>query len=657
MNKVISKQLLLILFRLLIVFPAFSHGNPSTCIAVTKQFSHIKKHDIIMNSPDHRIGVKFQLSRGRHQAQFCVYYRGREVLDTSLMGLLVGRNETLGENVTISAVKRSEFSKVWRPLYGERDQYTNHYNQTVILLKDRKSGKASLVITFRCYNEGVAFRYTVPENDPHKVSVVTGELTRYVFPRSVKCWVSYSAQGEIHELPVDSFRAACERPLLVKEDTDTYIILGEAAVVNFARMKYVRSHKDKYTIQSLLDGEVIKEGAFSTPWRYIMVSERPGDLLAHDYLSLNLNKPDQLKDASWIKPGKVLREVTLTTQGGLACIDFAAAHHFQYIEFDAGWYGAENSDTSDATRVAVDPARSKGPLDLQKVIRYGESRGIGIILYVNRFALERQLDTLLPLYESWGIKGVKFGFVNVGTQKANIWLMAAVRKAARYHLMVDIHDEYRPTGYSRTYPDLMTQEGVRGDEESPPNDMVLNTLFTRMIAGAADQTNCYFGPRIAEMGSHVSQMAKTICIYSPFQFLFWYDRPKGSPGGRDMGSAGKITTVIKETPELKFFDRLPTIWDNTRILSGYPGEYISVARRKGNDWYIGCLTGKAGRKFSINLSFLRRSTSYKAIVYYDSTLQTLTKVGIKKMIVNRNSIISRDVLPENGLVICLKPDM
>ena len=180
-------------------------------------------------------------------------------------------------------------------------------------------------------------------------------------------------------------------------------------------------------------------------------------MVENNYFILNLNEPNQIANTSWIKPGQVIREVTLTTAGSMASIDFAAENNIAYVLFDAGWYGAEEDVKSDATTVTVDPARSKGPLDLPKVIEYANSKGVGILVYVNKKALHQQLDEILPLYKKWGIKGVKYGFVNVGDQYATAWLHQAVRKAAKYELMVDIHDEYRPTGYSRTYPNLLTQ--------------------------------------------------------------------------------------------------------------------------------------------------------------------------------------------------------
>ncbi|MBM3892327.1 MAG: alpha-glucosidase, partial [Verrucomicrobia bacterium] len=288
-----------------------------------------------------------------------------------------------------------------------------------------------------------------------------------------------------------------------------------------------------------------------------MVADSPGRLLENNDLVLNLNDPCAIADTSWIKPGKVIREVTLTTIGGKACVDFAARRGLQYVEFDAGWYGHEYDDASDARAVNVDPKRSKGPLDLHEVIRYANEHGIGIILYVNRRALERQLDDILPLYRKWGVKGVKYGFVNVGSQQWTSWLHEAIRKAAQHQLMVDVHDEYRPTGYSRTYPNLMTVEGISGDETKPVNSQTLTVLFARFLAGPADNTICYYDKRVDDNATHAYQLAKAVCLFSPWQFLYWYDRPAGSP--QKVGGAGGAETGIGNEPELEFYDHVPTV--------------------------------------------------------------------------------------------------
>ncbi|RYY67758.1 MAG: alpha-glucosidase, partial [Chitinophagaceae bacterium] len=307
-------------------------------------------------------------------------------------------------------------------------------------------------------------------------------------------------------------------------------------------------------------------------------------------------------------------------------------------------------DNSDARRVALDPLRAKGVLELKEVIRYGNTKNVGVILYVNRRALERQLDSLLPLYKSWGVKGLKFGFVQVGSQKWTSWLHEAIRKCARYQMVVDVHDEYRPTGYSRTYPNLLTQEGIRGDEESPTTEHSITTLFTRMIAGAADNTNCYFTSRVDKMGSHTAQMAKAVCIYSPLQFIYWYDHPQWNPL-EEFKEAD-----IQEVPELSWYDQLPTTWDETKVLEGQMLDFATIARRKGGDWFVGSLNGTTPRKVKMPLLFLKKGKEYVATIYtHDPAMKTATHVQIKKMNVNFNTVLELMVGSRDGIAVQISP--
>ncbi|MEA3226996.1 MAG: glycoside hydrolase family 97 catalytic domain-containing protein, partial [Planctomycetota bacterium] len=420
------------------------------------------------------------------------------------------------------------------------------------------------------------------------------------------------------------------------------------------RMRLPLVRRKAHAVVSSLASEVNAAAPLTTPWRVIMLGRTPGELLERNYLLMNLNEPCAIKDTSWIRPGKVIREVTLTTTGGMACVDSAAEHNLQYVEFDAGWYGPEYSEESDARTISVDPKRSKGPLDLHAVIEYAKQRDIGIILYVNRRALERQLDEILPLYEKWGIKGVKYGFVQVGSQKWTAWLHEAVRKAAEHHLMVDVHDEYRPTGYSRTYPNLMTQEGIAGDETKPTNALTLTILFTRMLAGAADNTICYYDRRVDENASHAYQLAKSVCFYSPWQFLYWYDRPGGSP--RRAGGAGGGHNVIGDEPELEFFDHVPTVWDDTKVIHGRIGEYAVLARRSGESWYIGCMNGDAPRTLDVPLDFLDRDRRYFAHIYSDDpAIDTRTRVRINRRLVDSPTVLKVDLPRRCGQAIRIHP--
>jgi alpha-glucosidase len=280
---------------------------------------------------------------------------------------------------------------------------------------------------------------------------------------------------------------------------------------------------------------------------------------------------------------------------------------------------------------------------------------IGILLYVNRRALEKQLDELLPIYGRWGIAGIKFGFVRVGTQDATSWLHESIIKVSDHRMVVDVHDEYRPTGFSRTYPNFLTMEGIRGDEESPSNSHTLITMFTRMIAGQGDNTICYYNERVdKKMGSHASQLAKAVCLFSPLQFLYWYD--KAAPSlVKDDGLWG-ATNYIGNEPELEFFDKVPTVWDETKVLHAKIGEYGVIARRKGHEWYIGGINGELERTFDLDFKFLGPDKNYMARIYTDDPeVNTKTNVRVDSLSVERNSVYKARLQPNNGIAIHLRP--
>ncbi|MDT8303540.1 MAG: glycoside hydrolase family 97 N-terminal domain-containing protein [Sedimentisphaerales bacterium] len=610
-----------------------------------------------VKSPDGNVVVTFDVRDVGGQNDRLVYsvsYKNKPIVIDSLLGLVIKDAPALEAGFNISFVTSSSNDSTYSPVYGERKTIRDHYNQLVIELEESNPPRRRLKLIFRAYNEGAAFCYTLPEQKALKSFTISAEKTQFSFTDDHTGYAAYSAQGEYSKVPLSKIKNNCERPFTIEIKNGPFVSVAEARLVDYARMRLSPDTSRPLTLVSSLASEVKADTPYTTPWRVLIVGETPGELLERNYLILNLNEPCAIDDTSWIKPGKVIREVTLTTKGGKACVDFAVEHNLQYVEFDAGWYGHEYGDESDATTISVDPKRSKGPLDLHAVINYAKKRGVGILLYVNRRALERQLDDILPLYESWGIKGVKYGFVQVGSQQWTAWLHEAVRKAAKYHLMVDIHDEYRPTGYSRTYPNLMTQEGIRGDETKPSNSLTLTILFTRMLAGAGDNTICYYDRRVDDNASHAYQLAKSVCIYSPWQFLYWYDRPDSSP--RRAGGAGGGHNVIGDEPELEFFDHVPTVWDDTKVLYGKIGEYAVLARRSGQDWFIGCMNGDKKHVFEIPLNFLIKERQYIAHIYSDdSAVATRTHVKISRYIVNSSSIINAELPARSGQAIRIVP--
>lgn len=613
-------------------------------------------HALEVKSPDGRIVLSFAVKDfdgSRACPVYGVRYKRKVIVAPSRLGLEIEGGPLTG-GMRIVRESRSSRDTRWRPVYGERSSVRDHYNQAVVDLREVAAPHRRLQVTLRVYDEGAAFCYTIPRQPALERLVIAREATEFRFPADYTAWATYRAQGVYEKLPISRLQPGCERPLVIRVADGTYAALAEADLVDYARTKFTPLEGRPHSLVTELGGPVTAELPLRTPWRVVMLAESVGKLLENNDLLLNLNDPCAIADTSWIKPGKVIRETTLSTRGAKALIDFCLRHNVQYILFDAGWYGREGDPASDPRVVKVDPNRPQGGLDLPEVIRYGKGKGVGVLLYVNRLALERDLDDILPLYQQWGVAGIKYGFVNVGTQQATSWLHEAIRKTAAHKLMVDVHDEYRPTGWSRTYPNLLTQEGIRGDEEAPANTVTLDILFTRMLAGAADNTICYYDPRVDRNATHAYQLAKAVCFYSPFQFLYWYDRPFVS---REMtGRPPDAPNILGEEPELEFFDHVPTVWDDTRVLQGEIGEYGVIARRSGARWFIGAMNANQPRRFEVPLGFLPAGRRYVAHIYSDDPIMpTRTHVRIDRFTVDRNAVLRLAASERGGQAIRLVP--
>ena len=420
------------------------------------------------------------------------------------------------------------------------------------------------------------------------------------------------AQGPYELRPLEGWgKEESERPLTLELPDGLSVALLEAEMVDYVRGKFRLSAEKPSTLETSLYSSVDIISPYSTPWRVIMAAERPVDLINNNDIVLNLNPACKLADTSWIKPGKVFRSGDLKQDRVKAAIDFAAERGIQYVHMDAGWYGPEMKMSSDATTVSPDK-----DLDIPALCKYAESKGIGLMVYVNQRALVQQLDTLLPLYKKWGLKGIKFGFVQIGNQRWSTWLHDAVRKCGEYGLMVDIHDEYRPTGFSRTYPNLIGNESARGTEyESFGVNNVNHTTilpFTRLIGGPMDYTPGIFETHCNKMNptnnsqvrsTLARQLALYVTMYSPLQMAA--DIPENYARFMDA---------------FQFIKDVAIDWEETKYLEAEPGDYITIARRaKGtNDWYIGCTADENGHTSKLTFDFLEPGKQYIATVYADA---------------------------------------
>ena len=605
-----------------------------------------------LQSPNGKYQFTFSQEEGK--LLYSLDYAGKPVVEAgelgvnidnhlveSAMGIPVDNSNVWTNGMEVTSVDRRSEDNTWKPVYGEYAQIRDRYNEmTIHLLKGGKhqdgGGTAYdkrqqylLDIIVRAYDEGVAIRYHFPEATNGLFMHITDDLTSFRFAPGAEAYHYVWAQSHANKVKLLKSEAAwkeeAERPLTLRLDNGLYAAIGEAALSDFVRGKLKLKADNELQMAMFDSADIIT--AYDMPWRFIMVGEKAIDLINNKQMVLNLNAPCQIQDTSWIKPGKAFRVCRLDMKTCMEGVDFCVDRGLQYIELDAGWYGPEMKMSSSALKVL-----ETRDIDMPKLCQYAKSKGIGVWVYVNQRALYQELDQLLPLYEKWGISGIKFGFVQIGSQEWTTWLHNAVKKCADHHILVDIHDEYRPTGWSRTYPNLMTQEGIGGNEEMP--DAEHNTIlpFTRFLCGPADYTPCYFNGRVKNTKAH--QLAMPVVYYSPITFLYWYDLPN----------------VYKGEKELDFWKYCPTVWDESKALQGEIGEYIVQARRSGNDWFVGAMTGLQARDITLNTAdFLQKGKKYRVEIYNDNpALNTRTKVSTVVQTIKAGKILKLHLQPSGG---------
>lgn len=601
-----------------------------------------------LSSPDgkYRVTVK--------DMSYSIVYGDEVIIENSQLGVDIdnrlfesalavprGIYQDWSRDLILKSEERSTVDTTWTPLYGENNRIRDHYNQLVLHYEKGSNGQGvvtegydkrkyyAMDIVVRVYNEGVAFRYHFPETVNSLFLHIVGEETSFAFPAGTVAWYEEWAQGPYDKRPLKGEWFESERPLLLQLPSGTYVALLEAAMKDYVRGKF--KLKKDHELQIAMYGSADIISPYDTPWRVVMAGNKAVDIINHKEMVLNLNQESSQTDWSWVKPGKAFRSGRLDKEGIMRSIDYCQQFGFDYVELDAGWYGPEGKVASDARKVI-----NTRDFTMPEVCRYARSKGIGVWVYVNQRALYRQLDELLPLYKEWGISGIKFGFVQIGNQQWSTWLHDAVAKCAKYQIMVDVHDEYRPTGLSRVYPHLLTQEGVRGNEEMP--DAVNNTLlpFTRYLCGPADYTLCYFNSRVKNTKGH--QLAMAAVYYSPLQFYFWYDNP----------------FVDKGEQELQFWKDCPTVFDESIALDGKPGEFVVQARRSGQDWYVGAMTNTEGRTIHIPTDFLPKGKYEMTIYNDDPTLDTRTKVRTTTKTIKAGKPVELTLQPSGGAALHIK---
>ena len=576
---------------------------------------------------------------------YSVTYQGKKVVTDSQLGLQLDnytweralarkypQYDCWMNGFTVDSVHYDTHRAYIQNLYGEQACVPDNYNEGTLYLSKHDGSDYRLNIEVRVYDEGIAFRYYFPEHPQAVFHKVTTDLTEYTFAPNTKVWAAEWAQAPYELKDVNEIKAPIERAVTITLPNGLFCALADADVDDWCLEKNIASKTKRNTLCTTMYSPVDIVTYYATPWKVILTADSYGKLLENRFIIDNLNPPCAIADAKdWVRPGTIMRCTTLTTEAALRNIDFCQKHHIPYMLFDWKWYEPCTSHDGDATIVIPQ-------IDMPRVVAYGKEHGVGIWLYVNQHALQKQMRELFPLLHQWGIVGVKSGFVQYASHRWATWLHDFVRYAAENHLMVNIHDEFRPSGFSRTYPNLLNQEGIRGNEEFP--DATHNTIlpFTRMINGAADYTICYYDKRIKTTHGH--QLAASLVYYAPLLTLFWYDKPE----------------YANDEPELKWFDNLKTVWDESRVLEGTPSEYIIMARRSGNEWYVAAMTNNEARNVTICTDNFLSESKYIVEIYNDDpTVDTRTKVSVKTIRVNAGKDIKLSLQASGGAALRFIP--
>jgi alpha-glucosidase len=549
----------------------------------------------VVRSPDSRLLVKVFVTPAG--LSWSVVHDNVEVVRRSPLGMvLVGDPVPLGADAVLLGADVTERTGSWRPPYGRARELDTTHRELVLDLHDDRGFRFQVLA--RAYNQGAAVRMTLLQG-PRTVLEIAGESTQAILPAGSLVWASRDegeyARVPAHAIPHSSNNVSdvgqiADVPVTVEIPSGARISLAESAREHFPRLLFssVAGRDDTLAYRlatSAQRGGGPTEPTFSValpismPWRTVTVGANASELAQNADLVSLLGRPNILGDTSWIRPGKAFR-TGLSTVAGIQAVDLAVARNLQYIHFDAGWYGPEFDSRSDATQPIA-------ALDLQQVIGYGRDRGIGVTVYVNRLAAERQLDQIVNLYEQWGVRGIKFGFLREGTQTQNDWIFEAIRRFGEGKLLVNAHDNLRPAGLERTLPNYITMEGVRGNEQFPTARHNVALAHTRNLNGPIDYTICYKQSRLKTTSAH--QLAMGAVYYSALSWLYWYAPP---------------TQFLTGPSELSWFDALPTTWDESRALSGEVGRDVAIARRRGDEWYLGAMTNETRREIEVPLDFL-----------------------------------------------------
>jgi alpha-glucosidase len=615
---------------------------------------------------------------GAGQLVYSVTYRGKPVIEPSVLGLDIQDQPVLGTAVRIAGSKPSRIDETYTVPAGKSNPVRNVCNVVAVELEESSPPNRRFTLEVRAYDDGVAFRYLVPDQTAVKAFRLVDEKTQFQLSRDATTYplilgnfrTSYEDNYRTVALSGIHPESLVALPLLAELPGVAWIAITEADIDNYAGMYLVHNARSARVLEARLAPRIDEPGIAVTgqtpvisPWRVVMIAAEPGRLIESN-LVINLNPPCAIPDASWIKPGKTAWDwwsgtyaTGVSFQPGMNTatmkhyIDFASRNGIEYMLIDAGWA----AHTTGPNWSAADITQAQPDINMPEILALAKSKNIGVWVWAHWTDVDRQMDVAFPLYEQWGLAGVKIDFMDRDDQWMVNFYRRVAKKAAEHHLMVDFHGAFKPDGLRRTYPNVLTREGVLGLEYTKwsarvhPDHVML--AFTRMLAGPMDYTpggfrnvtREAFEPRFVEplvMGTRAHQVALYVVFESPFQMVVDY------PG------------AYEGQPEMDFIRAVPTTWDETRVLNARVGDYVTVARRRGKEWYVGSIAGWHAADLEISLSFLGPG-EYVAEIYSDAAdaAENPTHTSIERMKVTSSTRLKAKLVSGGGQAIRIRPGM
>jgi alpha-glucosidase len=644
--------------------------------------SHAPSDPVEVSSPDQQIAVHFTVkpgkaetnSRGEGQLVYSVTFHGKQVFEDSALSLELRNQARLGANIHIAGVTTASGVDDYKLLAGKTSTVHDSYNSVTIQVEEGASPGRKLEIDTRVYNSGVAFRYRVPAQASLSRYQLTQEDTEFRPVMDADAWAlrlpnyqsGYESEYVAQVLSALSNQGGVSSyilngaPMLLHMPGLAWVAVGEADLEDNAAM-YLENPTGNWTghyivskISPALDGKSPAVDAslpHNSAWRVILLGDTPGELVESNLIT-DLNPPNRVTDTSWIHPGKASwnwwngdlgpdGQPAYTTKNMEYYVDFAAQSGFPYMMLDAGW------SERDITKM-------RGNVDVPELVRYAAKKDVKIWIWLYSKAVAEQMQQAFPLYEKWGVAGVKIDFILRNDQEGIQWYYDVAKLAAEHHLMVDFHGATQPWGIQRTYPNVLDYEAVLGLENNKAGrrDGPINRTtfpFTRMLSGPMDYTPGGFDNVTRE--NFVARDIRPMVMGTRAQQLALYvvfDEP--------LAMVADVPTAYANQPSFRFIEDVPTTWDATQVLNGEPGEFFSIARRHGDEWYLGSLTNWTSRDLRVPLNFLGQGM-YKAEIYEDAAdaAENPKHVSIRQQNVRSSDTLTLPLASGGGCAIRFVP--